>query len=373
MVALHHSFNINGYRVGAFLGLPPPICLPQHARSLKRAQDLAVDYLNPEEKAQIKMLDIFCDAQIHLDSIQEINAQYSLLNTYTSRFESVKVSVQETWSWNLEVCYQSLKLYTLGIGLLPDISDENHQALVYRQLIMQQCLDAASSYISTLSYMSYQPASGSRYPSGILTFYPKHYFTALMASASYIFRFMISSRDLNQAQQSLCMTRLTEAHKIYQSFPDHRDAVRGCINIEMFVHSLRASPATRLPPDLLVKHRLGASVLVDASFRAAQQRNVDVVDGTTPPVLNWSSMNDDNIHRLPLAPEQRFTSPKQPQQPTWQENDIALGIWDAYANDFGVLSEPWVGTDAEFASIMAMTGPTTDMTSEGTFSTSTNN
>lgn len=302
-----------------------------------------------------------------------------MLEAYISRLDMIKSSFNEQWSWHLEITYQGLNLYILGIALLPDISYDDQQATSYRQLVLQKCLNAASSCILTLTNMSFQPASGSRYPSGILTFYPKHHFTTLMAAASYIFRFLIDSRNVNQQQQSLCLTRLTEAHKIFQSFPDHRDAVRGCITIEMIVGYLRSS--TRGNSNILVKHRLGASVVLDASFRAAQNRNMHMIDGSTPPVASWTSMNDIDAYRLPLAPEQKVASPRdlqqqqqqqEPSQQSWQANDIALGIWDTYANDFAVLNEPWIGTDAEFASIMAMSGPSTDIPTGSTFSESAN-
>lgn len=369
------NFTADLHRLCAHHGLPPPICPPQHTRSLKRAQTTAAEYLTSEEKVQNQLSDIFCDAQIHLEAIEDINAQYSVLETYQSRLESVKNSFNQNWSWDLELAYQAVRIYVLGIGLLPDISHSDQQAITYRQLILQKCLDAASSYIQIIMNMSYQPASGSRYPSGILTFYPKHYFTTLMAAAAYIFRFLIDSQHINKSQQSLCMTRLTEAHKIFQSFPDHRDAVRGCIQIELLVNCLRSN--IRPSSIIVVKHRLGASVVLDASFRAAQQRNTDSVSGATPPVASWNTMNDYYAYRLPVAPEQKVVSPPdqqqqyQQQEQSWQGSDIALGIWDTYANDFGVLNEPWLGTDAEFASVVAMTRSNPNMQGGSTLSDST--
>lgn len=56
-------------------------------------------------------------------------------------------------------------------------------------------------------------------------------------------------------------------------------------------------------------------------------------------------MNEASALRLPLAPEQKGASPK---SQIWSM-ESALGIWDTYSNDFGVLNEPWLGTDAEFS------------------------
>jgi len=78
-------------------------------------------------------------------------------------------------------------------------------------------------------------------------------------------------------------------------------------------------------------------------------------------------MSDDSAHRLPLAPEQKVAGTesqlrnnKHAASVASQSMDVlldmpidmtAMGIWDSYTNDFGVLTEPWLGDDAEFAAV----------------------
>ncbi|KAK5958608.1 Regulatory protein leu3 [Knufia fluminis] len=359
------------FQLSAYHGLPPPIASPQFAKSLKRANQLAKDVLTNEDRAQVKLLDVLCSAQIHLDDIEDWHAHFSLTQTFETQLDAIRIEFQQSWSWNLETQWQWVKFNILGTTLtqeLPRDDEQMSKAFLYRQIVLEKCMKAAASYITTMTDLSNQSIAGQRYVSGILTFYPKHYFTSLLAAAAYLFRYLIAFEGATQTQQTLAVTRITEAHKILQSFPDHRDAVRGCVNIETFVNAVRNPSAGGVPAsELVYKDRLGASVLKDALFRAAQQRNRDPLDGSSPPVAEWNTMTDDSGHRLPLAPEQKMASSesqlwnnKTTTSMTTHPMDAAMdmpidmtamGIWDSYSNDFGVLSEPWLGEDAEFAAI----------------------
>lgn len=349
-------------RLSTSLGLPPPICSPQHSRSLRRALQLATDILTPEDRAQIKLLDILTSAQVQLDAITDNDSHYSMTEVYELQIDSLRTEFQEHWSWNLEAQCQSSKMYLLGMTLtldLPRDSDLLSQAFLQRQLVLERSMRAASSYISTMTDLSNQEILGQQYASGILTFYPKHYYTSLMGAVCYLFRFLVGYQGTTQSQQILAITRITEAHRILQSFPEHRDAVRACISIEMMVDYIKGG-ATENVNDLVIKTRLGASVTIDAMFRAAHQRNRNPADGSIPPVAEWSTLTSDSAHvgRLPPPPGNRLTSPKSqvssnileptPTHPM-SMNMPALGIWDAYSYDFGMMNEPWMCNDAEFA------------------------
>lgn len=328
---------------------------------------IAKDVLTVEDRAQVKLLDLLCSAEIHLDNVEDWSAHFSLTQTFEAQLDVMRVGYSKDWSWNIEAQWQSTKLYILGMILakeLPRNDDQMSQAFMYRQIVLEKCMKAASSYITTMTDLSNQSIAGQRYASGILTFYPKHYLTGLMAAAAYLFRFLIAYQGATESQQTLAVTRITEAHRIFQSFPDHRDAVRACINIETFVEAVRNPSAGGVPAtELAFKTRLGACVVMDATFRAAQQRNRHPVDGSSPPVAEWALMSDNNTPRLPLAPEQKMASPnsqiwnnKQAISMVTQPTDIpidisAMGIWDSYSNDFGILNEPWLGNDAEFAAL----------------------
>lgn len=337
--------------------------MPQHAKTLRRSQQLASSILTPADRASIGILDVLSCAHSHLDSIEDNLAQFSMIQTYEMRFDAINSQFKEIWTDTLDAQLSAAKIYVLGIALTQDLpTDEEQlsQAFLYRQLILEKCMKVSSGFISTMTSLSNQSIPSRRYPGGVLIFYPKYYFTCLMATVTFLFRFILAFQGATQAQQSQVVVRMTEAHKIFQSFPDHRDAMRACIHIETLVNVIKRNAVSEssLGTEVLVKNRLGASVVHDALFRTAEQRNRHPVDGSSPPVSQWTMMGYDSGHRLPLAPEQKVVSPKGQsisssyvspgeQQPL----DIApwVGVWDDYLNEFGVLGEPWVQDDDEFA------------------------
>ncbi|KAK5070619.1 hypothetical protein LTR64_000292 [Lithohypha guttulata] len=345
-----YCFQI-GTRLSMACGLPSPLCSLQYSKTLRRTQQLAVTVLSPEERLQISMLETLSSAQTHLDAMGDVHSHYSMTRNYEAKLESLKESSQENWSWStaLEVQYQSIKLFILNMTFTQDISSNDGQAILYRDTILLKCFDIASSLISTATGMSNQEIAGHHYWGGILTFYPKHYFVSLLSAASSLLWFLIAYGAATPVQQSIAITRITEAHKVFQSFPDHRDAARACITVEMAMQAVRNT--TPGNANLFIKNRLGASVSFDAAFRAAQQRNRDPADGLTNPAAQWIRVNEVESRRLPLAPEQKVTTPKLTQGMS-AADDATMGIWDTwntYSNDFGLLNEPWVASDTEFA------------------------
>lgn len=328
---------------------------------MRRLQQLATDILTPADLAATRILDVLCLVQTNLDSIEDASAHFSLTQMYEMQLDGIATQYQENWSWNLEAQLLSAKIYLFSMTLTQDLpldEDQLSQAYMYRQIILERGGKASSSFVSTMVNLSNQSIPSHGYASGIMTFYPKHFFTSLMAAAAFLFRFLLSYQGATQMQQSQAINSIAEAHKVFQSFPDHRDAVRACINIEAFVNSVRTDQsANGLPKaELVFKNRLGASVTHDAVFRAAQQRNRHA------PITQWRMMVEDHGDRLPLAPEQKVVSPKSqpwtgsqtgPNEMQQQDQETAawMGLWDNYSNEFGLLNEPWVQNDDEFASM----------------------
>lgn len=338
-----------------------PICVPQHSKSLERAKQLAGDLLTADDRAQIQMLEMLCVAESQLESIQDASSHFSMIQACDAQLDTVKSSCGESWTTDAELQYQSIKLYMFGMTFtqdFPTVHEQQTQAVFYRQIVLEKCLQAASSYILTMTQMSNLTIGGKRHPIGALTFHPRHpYFTALLMAASSIFRFLISYHDLRESQQQQAVHYLTEAHKIFQSFPDNRDATRAAIHIEMMVNIIRNSPR----PDglsgveLAIRNRLGSSVLFDSVFRGGQLRNRRTTDGANPPVSEWVSLTKDYALRLPLAPEQKMPSPDAQQwsidptsNPTLPLRTAGWEAWDSYSNDFAIMNEPWMMNDAEF-------------------------
>lgn len=347
-------------RLSTYLGLPPPLCMPQQARAIRRSQHLASSILTRADHATIKILDVLCCANTHLDAVEDNASQFSMTQMFEVQLDTISTEFRDDWSEALNAQMLAAKIYILGIPLTQDLpveKDKLPRALLYRQLILEKAMKASAQLISTMVNLSNQSTPGHRYASGILTFYPKHYFASLVAATAFLFRFILGCQGATQAQQEEVIGYIAEAHKIMQSFPDHRDAVRGTINIETFVNVIRNNTGGN-NTDLLVKNRLGASVVHDALFRAAQYRNRRPVDGSSPPVSQWVPLDEGNSHRLPLAPEQKVVSPK---EHLWQESNMMsegaqpqaipswVGVWDNYFNEFGVLTEPWIQNDDEFA------------------------
>lgn len=88
-----------------------------------------------------------------------------------------------------------------------------------------------------------------------------------------------------------------------------------------------------------------------------------LVNGSSPPVAEWSLMADDSGYRLPPAPKQKVassntqmwdsnhTAPTTTQSMGMPMDTAAMSIWDTYSNDFSILNEPWLGNEAEFAAV----------------------
>lgn len=300
---------------------------------------------------------------MYLENIDDPHTHYAMTETFNAQMTALKSVAQESWVWStaLDIQLESARLHLFAMTFIQDNTFHDAQIRIYHQTILQNLLSSASSLVSTMTGLSNQEIAGHHYFSGILTFYPKHYFLSLILATSCLYRFLIANRNALQSQQSLAITRITEAHKIFQSFPDHRDAVRACINIELCMSYIQRMTA-ETNRDMFIKTRSGASITLDAGLRAAQQRHFNPLDGTTAPMTQWADMGDHYAHRLPLAPEQKIASPKNkgvtpvtvPMVSGDTVNDMVMdmGIWDTwnvYSNDFGIMNEPWLGNDAEFA------------------------
>lgn len=199
------SIGTDKYRLSTSIGLPPPIASPQSTKSSKKVMHLAKDVLTPEDRAQVRLLDMLCSAQLHLEDTEDVSAHFALTQTFEAQLDAIRVEFQQNRSCNLETQWQSTKLYVFGMTLIQEGPLGSHhvtQAFVNQQIALEKCLKAASSYITTMTDLSNQSIAGQRYASGILTLYPKHYFNALMAAAAYLFRGFIAFKGATEYQQS---------------------------------------------------------------------------------------------------------------------------------------------------------------------------
>ena len=357
--------STDGYRLGTISGFVGPISLPQHTKSIKRARKLASNLLRPGDHAALDLWQIFVSAQVALDNVDEWSTQYTMIQIFEQQIDNIKIRHAEGWSTSLEAQIQGAKMYLLGMTLTLDLPSDNQlpQAIICRKLALERSMGATQAYISAITSLSDQEVPSLSSASGYLTFHPKYLFVMLMGAACYLFRFLVSYQGATQSQQALVIQRMTQAHRIFQSFPEHRDAVRACIMIEMLVGRLKLGNTQDIQ-GLAIKTRLGASVVSDALFRAAEvrQRDLAPLSQSDAEIDRWQLVHEDTIHsvRLPLAPSQRVTISPAPMAGSSYSGQIAMtsvpdmsamGIWDAYSDNFGMMNEPWMENDAEFAGI----------------------
>lgn len=296
-----------------------------------------------------------------LDSVTDPNLHFSITQMFDDQLDELKKKT-DSLSWTpqieMEFCHAKIYLYalTLTTPARPDRGDDSHRQM-QQETVLHRGLKAASDLISEAVKLNLLPALSQSYPGGMLTFAPKHYFTALFSSTTMLFRFLATRKSSIATQESLAMKSILEAHKIFQSFPDHRDFTRAAIHIETMVAVLlgRSEDRTTGSSELLVTNRLGASIVFDAVFRAGRHRNRNLATGESPPVQEWRTMNETFAERMPLAPRQKIRensiardrnldsavmdlrSPRQTaptaQVPSW------LGDWENHMDYFGVGAE----------------------------------
>lgn len=300
-----------------------------------------------------------------LGSIEDHALHFSLTQMFDDQLDELKRENSDLWRSELEVEWYNAKLYlyalTFIIPATPDPS-YNIQIQIHRQAILHKVLEAASNLITELTKLG-QLGMSDLYPGGLLNFVPKPYFTALFNATTFLLRFMATYITRTPAQESLAVGSIVEAHKIFQSFPLQRELTRAAIHIEMFIDILRDGASASMK-DLVVKNKLGASIMFDAVFHACRQRNIDPRSGKALAVQEWKTVSETFAQRLPKAPAQKMgdddgkingvpgydssglesvqqSSASGEQIPQWWEE------WDNYIDLFQVGVEQWGAMDME--------------------------
>lgn len=324
-------------------------------KSISSAVSVITSSSNQEQQVTAEILKLSCRSTVELDYAEDPHARHSMAQMFDGQFDEIAQSYKNCWSPEIDIQFAAAKLNLYGLTFIVDTDRirDAQQLLINRQLVLRRGLDTAMSLISKMTLLSNTAVDQGYYPAGALSFYPKYYFFQLHTAATFLFRFLASYRGVSQLETTLAISGLTEAHKIFQSFPDHRDSMKAAHNIEMLVDILRSPQRSHPYPldELVIQTRLGASMVFDASFRISHHRNKNPVTHASPPsISNWLSVDDDPRLRLPLTPEQRATSSSGPSSnpgaddgqpiqsqtvgPWWTE-------WDTYMNDFEVGLETW--------------------------------
>ncbi|KAL9090549.1 MAG: hypothetical protein Q9165_005310 [Trypethelium subeluteriae] len=305
-----------------------------------------------------------------MDSLGSVG-DYALHNSLTQMFDDQLDELKEVnaalWRSDLEIgwCNAKLRLYALTFTISASAnSAQNSQTQINRQAILHKAFDAASKLTTEVTKLSQRYVSD-LHPSGLLTFVPKSYFTALFNAAAFLFRFIATSRTRmrNSMQNSHAMDSIIEAHKIFQSFPEQRELTRAAIHIEMFIDVLKEDVGVSMD-ELVVNNKLGASVMFDAVFRACRRRNMDPKAGKPLPVREWKTVTETFAQRLPDVPAQstkandekidgvtdyeNIISEVVEPSSAWEgQNTEWWGNWENYMDLFQVGDEQWGAMDMD--------------------------
>lgn len=300
-----------------------------------------------------------------LGGIEDHSRHYLLTRMFGGQLDDLKDTNSNLWRSELEIewCNAILYLYALTFTIPANANNPSYNIQIqHRQAILGKALPAASNLIREVTKLG-QLCTSDLYPGGLLNFVPKPYFTALFNATTFLFRFMATYDTRTPVQDSLVMGLIVEAHKIFQSFPEHRELTRAAIHIEMFIDVLRDGASVNMN-ELVVNNKLGASIMFDAVFQACRYRNIDPRTGKVRAVQEWKTVNETFAERLPEAPAQKMGDDNgkiigvtgyessglesvQQSSVSGEQNPQWWGEWDNYIDLFQVGVEQWGAMDME--------------------------
>ena len=338
---------------------------PQQLRSIDKALSATSNSIPSWWGTLFSILKITNSAMDTLGSTEDHALHFSLTQMFDDQLDELKRENFDFWRSELEIerCNAKLYLYALTFTIpATPYQPYNPQIQIHRQAILHRALEAASSLITELTKLG-QLGASEMYLGGLLNFVPKPYFTALFNATTFLLRFMATYISRTTVQESLAMGSIVEAHKIFQSFPLQRELTRAAIHIEMFIDILRDGAGASMN-ELVVKNKLGASIMFDAVFHACRRRNIDPRTGRALAVQEWKTVNETFAQRLPEAPAQKMgddigkfnggtsaennglesvqqLSASGEQNPQWWED------WENYIDTFQVGVEQWGAMDMD--------------------------
>ena len=131
------------------------------------------------------------------------------------------------------------------------------------------------------------------------------------------------------------MSLMIEAHKIFQSYPDRQEPTRAAIHIESLIDILKRNDRENMD-ELVIKSKLGASVMYDAIFRACQQRNLDPRSGRPLEVREWTTVSEMFSERLPATRKAKEDVDLEHAIESNKQDPLWWAEWDSYIDLFQV-------------------------------------
>ena len=332
-------------RLSVFYGYPPSFSTPQQFQAIDKAKASSRDCMSQAFAAKLEIRETTCMFQSQLDMSEDPDAYFTKVMMFDRIFDQISSKYHQHCTSDLELTLDSSRLYLYAFAFMtcaPTGSATAMRASAQHYLILQKALAAASRLIANLTNLS-QSSSPSATSVGLLSFYPRHYFEMLFFAAIFLFRILINGQGALSHNRAEMISSLQAAHKIFQSFPQHRDHTRAAINIELFVKILRdgRSVGRKRLDSLVITNRLGASIMYDSIFRCGEERNSQQSGGVPSDVGSWKTMTEQFPDRLPDVPR-RPSAPSNSSILTPVAGPISEGnpewwkSWDAYIGDFGV-------------------------------------
>lgn len=274
-------------------------------RSIDGALCNTSDLIPSSWTALFSILKIMNSAMNTLGNVEDHNLHFSVMQKFSEQLDELKRVRLDSWRSELEVEWCNAKLYIFALTFTtPANADpsQNTQMRIHRQTILQKAFEVASSLTTEFVKLG-QLSTSDLHPGGLLKFIPELYLTSLFNATTFLFRFMATFIPLTLMQGSQAMGLIIEAHKIFQSYPGHREFTRAAIHIETFIDILKQGAPVGMS-ELVVKNKLGASVMFDAIFYACRQRNIDPRTDKPLAVQEWRTANETFAQRLPKTPAQ---------------------------------------------------------------------
>lgn len=235
-----------------------------------------------------------------LVNVDDHVVHFSLTQLLSDQMDDFKKANLDSWGSDLEIEWCNAKLYLFALTFTtpaPIDTTQKTQVWVSRHTILQKAFEVASSLITQFLKLSQQGTSDLQ-PGGLLKYVPELYFTPLFNATAILFRFMVTFVTPTPMQKSQVMTLIIEAHKIFQSYPTNREFTRAAIHIETLIDVLKRGPPPGMS-ELVVKNKLGASIMFDAIYYAARQRNIDPRTKQPLAVPEWRTVRETYAERLP--------------------------------------------------------------------------
>ena len=269
------------------------------------------------------------------------NAKHSLIQMFDGELERIRAKFRDAWCADTEINLQSAKLYLYGISFV-SYGNKNTRSIapsqgsVASKSILCSGLTAAVSLIYNFSYLdqteserrSLSPGYGGYFP---LLSYPNHYFTSAFFAVVFLLKYLAIYTEASESDKDLARNHIGIVHRKFASLAQSLSHLRAARTIEVLG---RMPIAMNAREDLHVNTRLGASLLFDAVWTAAQIRNRpnEYAERPLTPTLEADIQTAANATAAAHALPDFWDTQNNISEQTLQEVDpnwtFPFGLWD---------------------------------------------